>query len=102
MKNKCFKAEKRYKHKLNMLEPGTKMLKWTGLLLAAGVLFGLLHWKYAAYCVMGLAGCLFAVLIILLMIESHQDRVLNETAIKEDRNDKTGDRYPDRYRELQR
>ena len=84
--------KKRYKHKLNMLEPGTKMLKWTGLLLAAGVLLLLLRWKIAAYCVFGLAGILFAVFIILLMIESHQDRVLNEIAVKENRENKTGDK----------
>ena len=29
--------ENRYKHKLNMLEPGTAILKWTGVFLSIGL-----------------------------------------------------------------
>ena len=82
---------KRYRHKLNMLEPGTKMLKWTGILLAVGFALYLLRLKTAAYCVTGLAGASFAVLVILLIVEAHQDKVLNEIALREDReNERSG------------
>ena len=30
-------AETRFRHKLNMLEPGTEMLRWTGILLMVGL-----------------------------------------------------------------
>ncbi len=77
--------ENRYKRKLNMLEPGTKMLKWAGVLLLAGGLLLLLRRRIAAYCAMGLSGVLFAVLMILLAIEAHQDKVLNDIALRENR-----------------
>ena len=48
--------ETRYKHKLNMPEPGTALLKWSGL---------------------------FLLLLILLVIEAHQDGVLNKIAAGE-------------------
>lgn len=51
-------CETRYRHKLNMLEPGTAMLKWVGI---------------------------FLLLMILLIVEAHQDRVLNELAARENR-----------------
>ena len=38
--------ETRYKHKLNMLEPGTAMLKWSGILLLVGLV--LLLWMHRA------------------------------------------------------
>ena len=75
--------EKRYRHKLNMLEPGTVMLKVTGSLLLAGGVCFLLHWKIPAYILWGLACAVFLVLLILLAIEAHQDRVLNEIAAGE-------------------
>ena len=51
-------CETRYRHKLNMLEPGTAMLKWVGI---------------------------FLMLMILLIVDAHQDRVLNELAARENR-----------------
>lgn len=51
-------CETRYRHKLNMLEPGTAMLKWVGI---------------------------FLMFMILLIVEAHQDRVLNELAARENR-----------------
>ena len=43
-----------YKHKLNMLEPGTVMLKWIGILLLAGLVLRLLRLKLVSYIVGGL------------------------------------------------
>lgn len=79
--------KKRFKHKLNMLEPGIKMLKWIGILVLVGVLLYAFRFKMAAFCVWAVSGVIFAVLLILLAIESHQDSVMNEIAIKENKND---------------
>ena len=78
--------ETRYKHKLNMLEPGTAMLKWSGILLLAG-LVRLLRLKLVSYIIWGLAGAIFLLLLILLAIEAHQDSVLNEIAAREQKED---------------
>ena len=78
--------ETRYKHKLNMLEPGTAMLKWSGILLLAG-LVRLLRLKLVSYIIWGLAGAIFLLLLILLAIEAHQDSVLNEIAAQEHKED---------------
>lgn len=75
--------ETRYKHKLNMLEPGTVMLKWNGILLLAGLVLQLLRLKLVSYIVFGLAGAVFLLLLILLSIEAHQDSVLNKIAAQE-------------------
>ena len=77
--------EKRYKHKLNMLEPGTRMLKWIGILILIGVLLYVVRFRIAAFCVWAAAGIIFVVLLILLAIEAHQDNVLNEMAIEENK-----------------
>ena len=74
----------RFRYKLNMLEPGTVMLKWIGLLGVIGLVLFLLHLKTAACCVLGLSGILFLLLLILLAIEAHQDKVLYEISMKED------------------
>ena len=76
---------KRFKHKLNMLEPGTRMLKWIGILSLTGILLYVIKFRTAAFCVWAAAGIIFAVLLILLAIEAHQDNVLNEIAIEENR-----------------
>ena len=73
----------RYRYKLDMLEPGTIMLKWVGIFLLIGL--ELLRWKLAAAIAFGFSGALFLLLLILLAIEAHQDRVLNEIAAQEDR-----------------
>jgi hypothetical protein len=80
-----YNSEKRFKHKLNMLEPGTKMLKWIGILASAGILLYILRLRMAAFFVWTLSGMIFVVLIVLLVIEGHQDKVLNDIAIKENR-----------------
>lgn len=73
----------RYKHKLNMLEPGTVMLKWIGILLMAGLILWLLRLKLVSYIVFGIAGAVFLLLLILLAIEAHQDNDLNKIAAQE-------------------
>lgn len=77
--------EMRYKHKLNMLEPGMIMLKWIGILLVAGLVLLLFHLRIAAYIALGLAGAIFLVFMILLAIEAHQDSVLNKIALQENK-----------------
>ena len=79
--------ETRYKHKLNMLEPGTAMLKWSGILLLVGLVLRLFRLKLVSYIVWGLAGAIFLLLLILLAIEAHQDSVLNEIAAQEHKED---------------
>lgn len=79
--------ETRYKHKLNMLEPGTIMLKWIGILLLGGLVLRLFRLILVSYILFGLAGTIFLLLLILLAIEAHQDRVLNEIAAHEERED---------------
>ena len=76
---------KRFKHKLNMLEPGIRMLKWIGILILIGLLLYVFRFKVPAFCVWALSGIIFAVLLIMLVIESHQDNVMNEIAIKENK-----------------
>ena len=73
--------ENRYKHKLNMLWPGQTMLKIVGVLLLIGILFWLLKWRVFASAAFALAGVVFAVLLILVAVELHQDNVLNEIAM---------------------
>ena len=76
---------KRFKHKLNMLEPGTRMLKCIGILILIGLLFYVFRFSIAAFCIWTLAGIVFAVLLVLLAIEAHQYNVMNDIAIKENR-----------------
>jgi hypothetical protein len=75
----------KYKHKLNMLEPGLKMIKVmcvTGIL---AVIFYITKLSLLCYIFGGLTLLLGIILWILLIIESHQDKVLNEQAIQERR-----------------
>lgn len=67
-----------------MLEPGTVMLKWTGIFLLIGLVLRLLRWKIAAWISFGAAGAIFLVLMLLLAIEAQQDHILNELAEQED------------------
>lgn len=75
---------KNYKHKLNMLEPGNKMLKLMGILLAGGLLTHLIHLYIARNLLLVFAGIVLATLLILVAVELHQDKVLNEQAIRLD------------------
>lgn len=70
----------RYRRKLNMLEPGALMLKIAGVLALIGVIA---H------------GLIVAALLILVRIELHQDRVLNEIARRENEEAERRFRPPD-------
>ena len=72
--------ETRFKHKLNMLEPGTAMCRVICALVALGIAFLLMPIKIIAF---GLAGLTLLVLLLLLIIEAHQDKVLNEIAAQQ-------------------
>lgn len=81
--NKEVTYENRYKHKLNMLEPGVRMLKYMCLLVLLGIIFSCLSLKTISYVLYSLAGILLIILFVLLGIEAHQDKVLEEIALKE-------------------
>lgn len=80
-KGKCY--ENRFKHKLNLLEPGLFMLKIIGGLFVFGILFWLIEWHLLSAITVFLTGAVFAVLLILIIIEAHQDNVLNDIAMHE-------------------
>lgn len=83
MKHKKMNYNNRYKYKLNMLEPGLIMMKIIGVLFVIGILFWVAgrHWISAIS--LFLAGAVFAALLILVAIEAHQDKVLNDIALRE-------------------
>ena len=85
MKHKNMYYDNRYKYKLNMLEPGLIMMKFIGVLLVTGILFWAAGWHWLSLITLFLAGAVFAVLLILLAIEAHQDKVLNEIAMWENK-----------------
>ncbi len=69
--------------KLNMLEPGTIILKIMGMLTLAGLVA---HWLGAdviSIVLLAFLGLLLAVLILLLIIEQHQDKRMYLEAKKE-------------------
>lgn len=76
--------QKKFKHKLNMLEPGTKICKLILLLFCAGILLYLLHAKTAGFIILMIAAALILLLLILIVIEQHQDNVLYLDAKKND------------------
>lgn len=75
----------RYRVKLNMLGPGTLMLKAAALMLAVGALLWQLGLSAPAAALLSLAGATLALTLILVLIELHQDRVLNDIAREENR-----------------
>lgn len=90
MRRKSSKSEKityenRYKYKLNMLEPGQIMMKIIGVLLLIAIIFWWVKWQAIAVAALILAGLVFAVLLILVAIELHQDKVLNDIAMRENK-----------------
>lgn len=76
---------KEYRYKLNMLKPGTKMIKLIVGLIILSVIFYFTKLIVLCYLVSILAGITGFILWVLIMIEQHQDRVLNEQAIEERR-----------------
>ena len=77
--------KKRFKHKLNMLELGTKMLKGIGILALAGFILYLFRLKTEALCLWLAGGVLFLILLVLLAVESYQDKVMNDIALEENK-----------------
>lgn len=63
------------------------MLKWIGIFLMVGFVLRLFGLKLVSSILFGLSGAIFMLLLILLAIEAHQDRVLNEIAAHEKRED---------------
>ena len=80
--------DNRYRHKLNMLNPQMKLIKWIGILLLVGLILLLLKLNTAAYIVFGLAVLLDVALVILVAVKARRNRALNELALQEktDRN----------------
>ncbi len=85
MKHKDISYENRYKHKLNMLEPGLVMIKVIGVLLCVGVFLWAVGWRPLSIILFILAGGVFITLLILIIIEAHQDKVLNDIAMHENK-----------------
>lgn len=85
--------ENRYKRKLNMLWPGQTMLKIVGVFLLMGILFWLQKWRVFASAAFVLAAVVFAVLLILVAIELHQDKVPNEIAMRENAEQEQHEQY---------
>ena len=83
MKHKNMYYDNRYKYKLNMLELGLTMMKLIGVLFVTSILFWAAGWHWLSSITLFLAGAVFAVLLILLAIEAHQDKVLNDIAMWE-------------------
>ena len=77
--------ENRYKYKLNMLWPGQIMIKIVGALLLIGFLCWFLKWQIVALSAWISAGIVFTVLLVLVAVELHQDKVLNEIAMHENK-----------------
>lgn len=64
------------------------MMKIIGALLGLGGLLFIIKWSMPAYIVFLLAGVTFTILLILVTVELHQDRVLNEIAMRENQKEK--------------
>lgn len=76
---------KKYKHKLNMLEPGMKIVESIGILLVAGILLFVFGLKIISYVCFGISALAALMLVSLLIIEHHQDEVMFREAQKADR-----------------
>lgn len=75
---------KNYKHKLNMLEPGSKILKLLGILLVGGLLTHIIQQYTVRNILLVIVGIMLATLLIFVVVELHQDKVLNEQAMRLD------------------
>lgn len=73
----------RYKHKLNMLEPGTNLLKLIGFMLFIGGILYITKIRMISYVLFSISVILLILLFILLIIEQHQDKMLYLDAKKE-------------------
>jgi hypothetical protein len=66
-----------------MLEPGLKMVKMIGLFGGLSLVFYCINVAFLSFLFGSLAVALGTILWILIMIEQHQDNVLNQQAINE-------------------
>ena len=80
------KPSRSYDERYRQLGPGTVMLRICAVLTATGGLCFGLSWPIAATILFTLACLLLLVLLGLICIELHQDRVLNELAAWENQN----------------
>jgi heme A synthase len=71
------------RHKLNMLEPGVALIKIIGVLVLAGATARWLGAAVISIVLFALAGLVFAVLILLLIVEQHQDKRMYQEAKKD-------------------
>ncbi len=76
---------KKYKYKLNMLEPGMKIVESIGILLVAGIFLYVFDLKIISYVCFGISALAALMLVSLLIIEHHQDEVMFREAQKADR-----------------
>ena len=82
----------RYKHKLNMLWPRQTMIRIVGVLVLMGIPFRLLKWQTIASVAFILAGVILTILLISVAVELHQDKGLNEIAMRDnEEREKHGD-----------
>ena len=66
------------RRKLNMIKPGIVMLGINFALTVCGAIANLLNWNTVSIIAYALSALLMLALIILPLIEQHQDRALNE------------------------
>ena len=59
------------------------MLKWVGIFLLLGMVMRLVRRELAAVISFAFAGALLLLLVILLAVEAHQDKVLNAISARE-------------------
>ena len=78
MNNSELKTRKAVKHRLNMLEPGIMMIRIICIFLGAGLFFWAFDFDTACVVSLVSAGVVFAVLMILLVIEAYQDNALDD------------------------
>ena len=78
---------KKYKYKLNMLEPGTKMIKAICIISMLSIIFYFAKLIILCYIFGIVAGVIGFILWVLILIEQHQDKVLYEQAIQERKRD---------------
>lgn len=69
---------------MNILEPGVVLIKILGALILAGAVFRCLGADVISIVLWAAAGLIFAILILLLIIEQHQDKKMYLEAKKED------------------
>ncbi|MBO7451162.1 MAG: hypothetical protein J6U54_12435 [Clostridiales bacterium] len=87
MNNTEINNKKVSKYKLNMLEPGVIMIKIIGILAAVSLLFWAFEWNMLSLIVLAVAGGVFLLLMVLLIIEAYQDNCLDQLFIVREEED---------------